>query len=168
MIGCVLVVCEGNICRSPMAAALLQKHVGSITVESAGIHALIGKQADPTAVSLMDELGIDIRAHRARQLAAWMTAGADLVLVMDQAQQRYLQRRYAVMYGRVYRLGDFAATPEHAGNAFDIPDPYRKDRAAFEQSLSLIEAGVSGWSKRIASVLNHSVRTTTHKIVIPT
>ena len=152
MIKRVLVVCAGNVCRSPMAAALLARRLESVTVESAGITALIGYEADPVAVSLMRERGFDIRSHRARQLVTWMPATSDLVLVMDRLQRQHLEHRFASLYGRIYRLGDFSATRRHSGSEFDIPDPYRKDRASFEESLRLIEAGVEGWSARIAGV----------------
>ncbi|MGF6899926.1 protein-tyrosine phosphatase [Paraburkholderia sp. GAS348] len=135
-----------------MAEALLARRIESVTVESAGITALIGYGADPVAVSLMSERGLDIRSHRARQLVTWMPATADLVLVMDRLQRQQLEHRFASIYGRVYRLGDMSGAPRHSDAGFDIPDPYRKGRAAFEESLRLIEAGVEGWAARIAGL----------------
>ncbi len=154
-----MVVCAGNICRSPMAAALLERLLrgprDAVVVESAGLTALSGHGADPHAVSVMSERGVDIRAHRARQLASWMLAGADLVLVMDSPQKRALVTRFPSLLGRVYLLGELAGSrglPGSCEHGFDIPDPYRKDRASFEHSLTLIEAGVAAWAARIASL----------------
>ncbi len=68
MIRHILVVCVGNICRSPMAEALLRDALRGqedITVESAGLGALVGYPADKHAVELMKERSIDITAHRA-------------------------------------------------------------------------------------------------------
>ncbi|MFM0110827.1 low molecular weight phosphotyrosine protein phosphatase [Paraburkholderia nemoris] len=156
MIKRVLVVCAGNVCRSPMAAALLERRLSDVTVESAGITALVGHSADPMAVSLMRESGLDIRSHRARQLLFWMTEASDLVLVMDRFQKQFLERRFALSRGRVYLLGEFVTTSGGSKSGCDIPDPYRRDRASFEESLRLIEAGVDVWSARIASLSDGS------------
>ena len=51
----ILVVCVGNICRSPTAERLLQRYHPELKVESAGLGALVGKGADPTAISIAAE-----------------------------------------------------------------------------------------------------------------
>src|SRR5712692_6463324 len=133
----VLLVCVGNVCRSPMAAVLLRqrlsRRVSAPAVESAGVAALVGEPADPMAVSLMNERGLDLSTHRARQLTPEMARKFDLILVMEEHQQQAVERIFPPARGRVHRLGRFGA--------FDVPDPYRKPRAAFESSLALIERG---------------------------
>ncbi|MFS9669038.1 protein tyrosine phosphatase, partial [Klebsiella pneumoniae] len=64
----ILVVCVGNICRSPIGEALLQQQHPNLTVKSAGLSALVGEGADDKAIQVMDEWNIDIRSHRAQQL----------------------------------------------------------------------------------------------------
>ena len=76
----VLVICIGNICRSPMAEGLLQQAFPEKKIRSAGIGALIGYPADPYSVQIMEEQGIDIRSHRAQKLAGWMVSEADLIV----------------------------------------------------------------------------------------
>lgn len=139
----ILVVCVGNICRSPMGEALLRARLQerNITVSSAGLGALTGYPADPMAQTLMHEKDIDISAHRARQFGAEHLREAELILVMESWQQREIEKNFPPARGRVYRLG-------HWGG-FDIADPYRKPRAAFEQALLEIERGIDEWIKRL-------------------
>ena len=81
----VLMVCLGNICRSPMAEYLLRdaasKKGMTLRVESAGINAEVGNPATREARQVMEERGIDAEAHVARQLTEEMLRSADLVLV---------------------------------------------------------------------------------------
>jgi len=136
-------VCVGNICRSPMAAALLAQRVSGhgahAVVESAGIAALVGRPADPLALELMRERGLDISGHRARQLTPSLITSFEVVLVMDAWQQRAVERMLPSARGRVHQLGRWGA--------FEVPDPYGKDRAAFERALTLIERGVGDFEK---------------------
>jgi len=140
----ILVVCIGNICRSPMAEGLLSRALPGLRVESAGIGALIGHKADPTAIALMKEIGIDIHTHVARQINQSLCLQADLVLVMDVEQKRYIESRYPSAVGKVYLLTESLKR--------GVPDPYRKDRSNFEIALSLIDQGAKSWIAKIEKV----------------
>ncbi len=138
----VLMVCTGNVCRSPMAEALLRARFaarGRGSVSSAGLSALVGRPAEPLAVELLAERGIDLSAHRARQLTPDMVAAAELVVVMEAAQQHELERLAPAARGRVHRLGRFGG--------FDVPDPFRLPRRAFEGALALIERGLDDFDR---------------------
>ncbi|MFC4339679.1 low molecular weight protein-tyrosine-phosphatase [Cupriavidus numazuensis] len=144
MIKRVLVVCIGNICRSPMAEGLLRQALPELNVFSAGLGALVGKPADATAIELATETGVDISPHRAQQLTSVLASQADLILVMDGEQKAEIQRRYPAASGKVFRLGEVGK--------FDIDDPYRQPRAAFEHSFQLIQQGVNAWVPRIRAL----------------
>jgi protein-tyrosine phosphatase len=122
-----------------MAAALPGRQVAS-----AGTGALSGYPADPLARALMQDKGISIDAHRARQLNLTLCQRADLILVMDRDQRMLVQQRYPFTSGKVFRMA------EHSGQ--DVPDPYRQDRSAFEAALALIEQGARQWAQRISKI----------------
>ncbi|HYD41552.1 MAG TPA: low molecular weight protein-tyrosine-phosphatase [Anaeromyxobacter sp.] len=139
----VLTVCMGNVCRSPMAAALLADHFArrgvAATVASAGLHALVGRPAEPEAQSLLRARGIDLSGHRARQLTPELLRAFELVLVMEERQERAVHQLAPAARGRVHRIGKFGG--------FDVPDPYRRERAVFERALALIEEGLSDFEE---------------------
>lgn len=143
MISSVLVVCTGNICRSPMAAAVLSKKAQEadyrLQVASAGTGALVGCSPPPAAVEVMAETGIDISGHRARQLTDALALRYELILAMEEVQRRWIEQQWPILRGRVHLLG----------GSEDVPDPYGKPREVFEECLSRINAGVEAWSKRL-------------------
>ena len=138
----ILFICIGNICRSPIAEGLFKQALPGKEVCSAGIGALVGEPADLSSVQLMWEHGIDISAHRAKSLAAWMVKEADLIVTMDQDQQRFIVRDYPASLGKVMRLGQYGR--------YDVPDPYRQNVAAFRHSYNLIALGIADLVDRIA------------------
>lgn len=140
----ILTVCVGNICRSPVAEALLKERLPGRKVWSAGLHALVGQPADATASEVAREHGLNLSAHRAQQVAGWMCSHADLVLVMEAGHQQELEDLYPMARGKIHRLGEFG--PQ---GAFDIADPYRQPRAAFEAAHAAIALGVAEWVRRI-------------------
>lgn len=141
----VLIICIGNICRSPIAEALLavavQKTHPEVVVSSAGLGALVGRPADPMSQELMTAHGIDISAHRARQISPELVFNSDLILTMSTEQTRQLEQQYPGACGRVHRLGKWGE--------YDIPDPYKRPKTAFEQAFILIEQGINEWHRKL-------------------
>ncbi|TFZ04210.1 low molecular weight protein-tyrosine-phosphatase [Ramlibacter rhizophilus] len=137
----ILVVCEGNICRSPMAQGLLAQAMPQAQVQSAGLGAMVGWPADEQAVRLMAERGVTLRAHRAQQINSVLCIASELVLVMDTEQRQRVEDMYPQVRGRVFRVA------EHLKQ--DVPDPYRQGELAFREALALIDAGTTEWLLRI-------------------
>lgn len=140
----IMVVCTGNICRSPMGEALLRTRLEGQqrTVMSAGIGALIGHPADALACEIMLEKGIDISAHRAQQATLPLLSSMDLILAMDSTHADWMASKYPQLRGRIHKILKWQ---ENA----DVADPYRLPRAAFEKAYADIERGVEEWLKRI-------------------
>ena len=137
----ILTVCVGNICRSPMASGLLKMHLPDFDVSSAGIGALIGSSADPTAVELMRSIDIDISRHVARQVNWKMCSESDLVLVMEEGHKKHLESIYPAIRGKIFMVC--------GGSKKNVPDPYKKNIRDFEYSLELIQEGVQYWVDRL-------------------
>jgi protein-tyrosine phosphatase len=139
----ILTVCMGNICRSPMAAALLADRLRRRGLEpvvaSAGLRAFEGRPAEPLAQALMRERGLDLSGHRARQLTPELVAPFELVLVMEERHERAVHALVPSARGRVHRIGRFGG--------FDVPDPYGRERRVFERSLALIERGLADFEE---------------------
>src|SRR5262245_63475713 len=112
----VLVVCTGNTCRSPIAAALLRRELAAsgrhdVSVESAGTGAWEGAPASEGAYLVMLEREIDISGHRARPLTPEMVQQADLILTMGRLQLGKVRELGAGARARL--LGEYAgASPE--------------------------------------------------------
>ncbi|MDO9423064.1 MAG: low molecular weight protein-tyrosine-phosphatase [Methylobacter sp.] len=139
-------MCVGNICRSPMAEAILKDALSKIKknachVGSAGIGALVGHKADVKASQLMMARGLDISSHRACQLNKEMIRRADLILVMELAHKMDIETKEPSAKGKIFRLGEWGG--------YDIPDPYQLDLKAFESALTQIDQGISQWIKKL-------------------
>jgi protein-tyrosine phosphatase len=139
----ILIVCVGNLCRSPTAEYLMRARLGDghgARVESAGLGAPVGQPMDATARQLLHEHGIDGAAHRARQVDRGVLRSCDLILAMEKRHVAELGRLAPEASGKVFLL-------DRWGEGRDIPDPYRQQREAFEHVYKLIDASVSAWSR---------------------
>ena len=157
----VLFVCAGNICRSPIAEALIRRTAASrpalaaIEVGSAGTIALDGNSATSDAIAVArEEFGIDLTVHRARDVAR---LDADLILTMDRRVTREVAR--LGLSGRVVLLGEFAG----AGDIVEDPYGCSRDvyRACARQLERLIEAAAGRLERetvasRQSTVASHS------------
>ncbi|MEY4516195.1 MAG: hypothetical protein RL180_541 [Pseudomonadota bacterium] len=137
----VLVVCAGNICRSPMGEALLKASFPDKHIRSAGIVGLVGHPADPLAVECMAELGINISQHQGRLLDRALLIQSDIVLTMSADQVKMIEQQWPFSKGKVFRLCHWSGK--------DIPDPYQQPKDAFILARNLIIQGVSEWEQKL-------------------
>lgn len=142
-----LVVCLGNICRSPMAEGWLSARIaqtpdlaGRIEVDSAGLGRWhVGDPPDPRAIATAAAHGIDISGQRARRLSAEDFTADTLMLCADAGvlQQAY-RRGPATSVAGLHRMLEWAGLPA----PWDLPDPYQGGPADFEAVWNRIdEAG---------------------------
>ena len=126
----ILMVCIGNICRSPSAEYLLKHklaHKPNITIHSAGLGALVDKPIDPSAGQL-------------RQLTTDMLLKADLILVMEQRHIKGVTDLAQQVSGKTFLLGKWSQNQA-------VPDPYRKSMEAFEHVYGQIDQFTDDWLK---------------------
>ena len=140
-----LFVCQGNICRSPMAEGYFRHQLAqegcSTTVGSAGLGALVGYPADPKAQTLMLRHGIDISAHRARQLNLDIVKESDVIFVMTEQQRSALEQQFSMAKGRTFLLGKWRQV--------EIRDPYKAPDAVFEEAYHLIVQSWQDWKQKL-------------------
>lgn len=144
----VLMVCMGNICRSPMAEGMLRKAVqaagltNEITIDSAGTHSYhVGDPPDPRAQQAARQRGADISGLRGRKVADSDFETFDYILVMDGDNHRQLiERASAQHHGKIRRLLSFSRKYPN----LDVVDPYYGGPQGFEENLDMIEDAVQG------------------------
>ncbi|ENH6749379.1 MULTISPECIES: protein tyrosine phosphatase [Klebsiella] len=142
MFNSVLVVCTGNICRSPIGERYLQKLLPDMIIQSAGTGALVGHAADDSAIKIAQINNLSLEGHTGRQFTAELGRAFDLILVMERSHLEQVSRLAPEVRGKTMLFG-------HWLEQRDIPDPYRKSDEAFVSVYKLIESAGLQWAKKL-------------------
>ena len=138
----ILVVCVGNICRSPMAEALLKQRFPNKVIDSAGVGALVGHAADPAALEIMTNQKIDIINHVAKQIDKDLAKKAELIFTMSDSQTKWIEERWPFCRGKTFKLGHWMDK--------DIADPYKHEMSAFKTAYQDIVDSIEQWNDKIS------------------
>ena len=142
--GHILIVCTANVCRSPMAARLLQHALAgqppplsSLHVVSAGLAAAHGQTATENSVVALKKVGVDLSAHQSQPLTQPLLDGALAVLCMTETHRAMIQLNFARVPRHIYLFREFMDDTSE----LEIPDPYGMPYACYESCRdSMVEA----------------------------
>ena len=149
MIRRVLLVCTGNICRSPLAAvmlerALTQRNVRDVDVKSAGTGAWDGAPASEGAYLVALENGLDLSEHRAQLLTRDLVEGSDLILTMARHHRARVDELGG--QGHVSVLGEYVGKQ---GDDAEVSDPFGADLEIYRDTYTQLEAFIAAAADRL-------------------
>jgi protein-tyrosine-phosphatase len=132
---CVLVLCQGNVSRSVLAAQMLSLAAGpgGVSIRSAGLGTVPGWRAHPRVIARCELLGVDVRAHGSVAVTAEMVRDADVVFVMEVAQLVDMTRRFLMARPKTFLLTSLAPDVP-----LSIEDPAGKPDAEVDACLDLV------------------------------
>ncbi|MDJ1652705.1 protein tyrosine phosphatase [Raoultella sp. Ech2A] len=142
MFNSILVVCTGNICRSPTGERLLRRELANLKITSAGIGALVGKPAYSMSVEVAKSHGLSLEGHVARQITKADCQENDLILVMEKQHLEYVCKLSPEIRGKVMFFGHWLDRKE-------TPDPYGKSLEAYEFAYNHLNESALKWAEML-------------------
>ena len=136
-----LVICDGNICRSPYAAFKLQQLLAvygdRFHITSAGMLPRNQRGSPQVAIDAAERRGIAMATHRSRYAFLPLIEGASMILIFDMVNHDSLLKRYPAYMDKVFFVGELAADMEVGG---EIGDPIGRSAAGFDATYTTIDA----------------------------
>jgi protein arginine phosphatase len=142
-------VCTANICRSPMAAAIMRQRINAmgladrVKVESAGVWARDAQPASEDAITVLAGRGIPLTDHRSQLLTQTLLDRADIILVMEEAHRR------SIFYLAPKHLRKVLLLTELSGGHDDVDDPYGGPIEGYVNTEARLEALVDAGLRRL-------------------
>ena len=146
----VLFLCYGNICRSPLAAALAEKRFPSASVQSAGFHSEQGRQSPDFVIDAAVKFGINLADHRSRRVNEKMIDAAEIIFVMDLRNRDLLKKEFPKALEKTLLLGLMLETKQ-----LEIQDPFDKS-----PTMGATAAELDGATSRLTGFLCGRTRDT--------
>ena len=149
----ILVICSGNICRSPFAEGYLRRRLAQqgrqdVQVQSAGTLGIVGSPASSDSIALAEEAGFDLSEHRSRAVTFDAVDEAGLILVMEEAHRRELTRLFPEKAGRVHLLSEFHPSVSDPARAPDISDPIGLPIEDYRRCFALVRDCIDAFVDR--------------------
>ena len=138
----ILFLCYGNICRSPLAAALAAQSLSNCEIESAGFHTAIGRKCPEKIMVVARTFGVDLSQHRSVCVSREQLQNADLIIAMDLANLAQIRKECPEALSRTTLLGLFAKPAR-----VEIADPYLADESTTKNVCLQIRAAIAAWAQ---------------------
>lgn len=159
----ILVVCKGNICRSPLAEAYLRNGLArcgqDVAVLSAGLETSLGKPAHNLAQLVGRNAGIPLDTHATKPLLKDHVEQADLIVAMEHAHYYRLQRLYPHCQKKTFLLRQFSDLHGNHAEEVEIADPYSGTLNDFQECFAIITRSCDQLIKEICKANGNAYRT---------
>lgn len=138
----ILVICVGNLCRSPVAGGFLHQLLPEKKISSAGLKANPRLNRDAVTLDVATDLGLDLSNHTPRKLSAGLIEEHDLILVMEKFHQKAVLEKAPTAAGKMFLMGHWSAMRE-------ITDPFRQSIDLYQLVFSQLRHDAGQWAAKL-------------------